>query len=250
VTRYQLASSTLYPGLFTDNIDKMKAYYDGRGLRFMELLRQSETYAELFFELPGSKLKIQSDSSRAMEPTTSGYVGLSIAGLDDGLDAPVSELDPDGLPVRSVPYGWSGITSLGFSVDVPDRRRYVEFLITGMPGHENEHGVRVGDTQFLLSETPERGRSTPICRRGFTYITLIVHDLVNVHRVLLDAGAEDSFGITRLHDRCVFSFVRDPFGNWIEVVQYANLSGPLPDVRRIEGHLDAVVTWREEAIPL
>jgi hypothetical protein len=48
----------------------------------------------------------------------------------------------------------------------------------------------------------------------------------------------------------VFSFVRDPFGNWIEVVQYANLSGPLPDVRRIEDHLDAVVTWREEAIPL
>jgi hypothetical protein len=93
------------------------------------------------------------------------------------------------------------------------------------------------------------GESSPICRRGFTYITLIVHDLLTAHRTLLDAGAQDSFGITRLHDRCVFSFVRDPFGNWIEVVQYANLSGPLPEVRFIEDHLDSVVRWREEGVP-
>jgi catechol 2,3-dioxygenase-like lactoylglutathione lyase family enzyme len=249
MARYQMSSSTMYPGLFTDNIDQMKSYYDERGLRFMELLRQSDTYAELFFELPGSKLKIQSDTSRPLPPAESGYIGLDIAGLIDG-DTPLEEKDPDGLPVRSVPYGWSGITSLGFHVDVPDAARYTEFLTTGMPGRVNEHGVRVGDTQFVLTETPGRGRSTPICRRGFTYITLIVHDLETAHRALLDAGAEDSFGITRLHDRCVFSFVRDPFGNWIEVVQYANLSGPLPDVRHIEDHLDAVVAWREDAIPL
>jgi catechol 2,3-dioxygenase-like lactoylglutathione lyase family enzyme len=182
-----------------------------------------------------------------MPPSTSGYVGLRVAqlGATEGVDG----RDPDGLPMRLVPYGETGVTSVGFVVDVPDLARYVSFLTEGMPGLVNEHGVRVGDTQFLLSETPGRPRSTPICRRGFTYITLIVHDLRTAHRALLDAGAEDSFGITRLHDRCVFSFVRDPFGNWIEVVQYANLSGPLPDVREIEDHLDSVVAWREEAIP-
>ena len=240
---YQLSSSTMYPGLFTDRIDAMRRYYTGRGLRFMEQLRQSDSYAELFFELPGCKLKIQSDTSREMPPADSGYVGLTIAGGE-----PADERDPDGLPVRTVAYGTDGVTSLGFHVDVPDEARYRRFLREAMPGHENEHGMRVGDTQFLLTES-DRGRSTPICRRGFTYITLIVHDLRTAHATLLDAGAEDSFGITRLHDRCVFSFVRDPFGNWIEVVQYANLSGPLPDVRAIEDHLDSVVAWREDAVP-
>lgn len=245
---YQLASSTLYPGLFTDDIGPMHEYYTGRGLRFMEQLRQSDTYAELFFELPGGKLKIQSDSHGPMSDAQSGYVGLSIAGTQtvaSGVDR-----DPSGLPVSIVPYGQLGVTSLGFSVDVPDLARYQRFLLEAMPGHVNDYGVRVGDTQFLLTESPGRARSTPICRRGFTYITLIVHDLQAAHATLLAAGAEGSFGITRLHDRCVFSFVRDPFGNWIEVVQYANLSGPLPDVREIEDHLDAVVAWRENAVAL
>ncbi len=246
-TSYNLASSTLYPGLFTDNIDRMRSYYTGRGLRFMEELRQSETYAELFFELPGSKLKIQSDSHAAMEPAKSGYVGLSVA-RSDVTEATVNT-DPDGLAVCFVPYGHRGVTSLGFEVEVPNVDRYRRFLLEAMPGHENEHGVRVGATQFFLSESPEDGRSSPICRRGFTYITLIVHDLPTAHRALLEGGAEEGVGVMRQGDRCLFSFVCDPFGNWIEVVQYPNLSGPLPAARRLDDHLDAVVAWRENATP-
>jgi catechol 2,3-dioxygenase-like lactoylglutathione lyase family enzyme len=243
---YQLASTTMYPGLFTDNIDRMQDYYAGRGLRFMEKLRQSDTYSELFFELPGGKLKIQSDTHAPMPPAHSGYIGLRVASRN--ATEAVLDLDPDGLPFRLVPDGHSGVTSVGFEVDVPDLGRYRQFIQEGMNGRENDFGMRVGDTQLLLTETPDRGLSTPICRRGFTYITLIVHDLLTAHRALLDAGAQDSFGITRLHDRCVFSFVKDPFGNWIEVVQYANLSGPLPEVRFIEDHLEPVVRWREEGI--
>jgi len=244
---YQLASSTMYPGLFTDRIEPMEAFYTGLGLRFMEKLVQSETYAELFYELPGSKLKIQSDSHGSLEKARSGYIGLSVA--SPGLTEVLAQRDPDGLDFRLVPRGHEGITSLGFSVAVPDADRYRRFLVDGMGAFDNEHGVRVGDTQFFIGEFPEMGRSTPICRKGFTYITLIVHDLNTAHQALLAAGAGASFDITRLHDRCVFSFVEDPFGNWIEVVQYANLSGPLPDVRRIEDHLDEVVRWREEGVP-
>ena len=241
---YQLASSTMYPGLFTDRIEPMEAFYTGLGLRFMEKLVQSETYAELFYELPGSKLKIQSDSHGTLENARSGYVGLSVAW------PPLTEVewhqDPDGLDFRLVPRGHQGITSLGFSVEVPDAARYRRFLVEGMGAFDSEHGVRVGDTQFLIAESPGLDRSTPICRKGFTYITLIVHDLRAAQEVLLASGAEASFDMTRLHDRCVFSFVKDPFGNWIEIVQYANLSGPLPDARRIEDHLDEVIRWREQ----
>jgi catechol 2,3-dioxygenase-like lactoylglutathione lyase family enzyme len=225
----------------------MEAFYTGLGLRFMEKLVQSATYAELFYELPGSKLKIQSDSHGRLETARTGYRGLQVA--SSGQREVVAQRDPDGLDFRLVPRGHNGVTSLGFSVAVPDAKRYRRFLAEGMDAYDNEYGARVGDTQFFIEESREMGRSTPICRKGFTYITLIVHDLYAAQESLLAAGAAASFGITRLHDRCVFSFVEDPFGNWIEVVQYANLSGPLPDVRPIEDHLDEVVRWREEGIP-
>jgi hypothetical protein len=141
------------------------------------------------------------------------------------------------------------VTSVGFEVAVPDIDRYVTFLVEGMGAHVGPHGPRVGDTQFLLREERDQGAITPICRKGFTYITLIVHDLEAAHAALVAAGAQPSLGPSRLHDRCVFAFVRDVVGNWIEVVQYANLSGPLPGLRDIEAHLDRTVAWREDAEP-
>lgn len=243
---YELASSTMYPGLFSGNVDAMHRFYDTTGLPFMERLTQSETYAELFYQLPGGKLKIQADTSGPMEPAVSGYVGLTIA---RDIPSETRYRDPDGLDLRLVPYGQDGVTSIGITVRVPDVERYRDFLAAGMGAHEAPAGPRVGDTQFHLVEDPSQPRSTPICRTGFTYITLIVHDLGAAQDALVRAGAEESLGAFRLHDRCVFTFVRDPFGNWIEVVQYANLSGPLPDLRTIEDHLAEVVEWRETARP-
>lgn len=247
MSAYALASSTLYPGLFSDNVDAMQSFYGTAGLRFMERLRQSDTYAELFFELPGGKLKIQADTSRPMERAVSGYRALLVA--TDAVTEPTSLRDPDGTELSLVPYGHQGVTSVGFVVDVPDIERYTRFLVEGMGAHRAADGPRVGDTQFLLREVPDQPPVTPICRKGFTYITLIVHDLQRAHDALVEAGGEASLGISRLHDRCVFAFVRDVFGNWIEVVQYANLSGPLPDLRMIEDHLDRTVAWREDAVP-
>ena len=65
---------------------------------------------------------------------------------------------------------------------------------------------------------------------------------------LLAAGAEHSLRILRLADRCNFSWVRDPSGNWIEMVQYARLSGPLPPVDHLEDHWDEVERWRQDAV--
>jgi hypothetical protein len=48
----------------------------------------------------------------------------------------------------------------------------------------------------------------------------------------------------RLADRCIFSWVRTPSGNWLELVQYADY-GPLPDLPRAADRWPQIIRWRE-----
>ncbi len=243
---YQLARGVLDPGLFSDNAPKMQEFYTSEvGLEFVEELVHSPTYRELMFAVPGGKMKIQA-STEPMPPSTSGYRELIIAA--PGLDRERSLVDPDGLAVTLVPPGHRGVTHVGVVCVVPDAARQRDFLVEAMGARPFEDGLRVGDTQLILHEDRGAPRPTPPFSRGFTYLTLIVHDSVAAHRQLVEAGAEHSARTLRLADRCLFSWVRDPSGNWIEAVQYAELSGPLPDIERLDQHWDEVIRWREGAI--
>ena len=238
-----LARTLLDPGLFSDNTERMSHFYIHEvGLPLLERLPHSDTYAEVFFTLPPGKLKIQS-STLPMEPADSGYAGLIIA-QHERREA-TSLVDPDGLPVQLVPVGHRGVTIAGYVVRVPDVERQRRFYIDGMGAIDTGDGLRVGETMLFVEHAPGKARSSPAWRRGFTYITLIVHDAVATHEALLSAEAEHSLRLLRLDDRCLFSWVRDPFGNWIEMVQYAELSGPLPDIGRLAQHWDEVTKWRE-----
>lgn len=243
---FQLARRSLDPGLFSDNAPTMQAYYDSVvGVPFFERLDHSPTYAELFFELPEGKLKIQA-STEPMDKAVTGYRQLILA--RPGRDEVTVLTDPDGLTVNLVPVGHRGVTNVGLVCAVPDLEVQRRFLLDGMQAEEVDGGFTVGSTRIFLEHDPAQQRSTPPMRRGFTYITLIVHDIEAVHRSLLDAGGEHSLRILRLADRCLFSWVRDPHGNWVEMVQYAELSGPLPDVDRIADHWEEVILWREQAV--
>lgn len=243
---YELARGVLDPGLFSDNAAKMQEFYlSEAGLDFIEELVHSPTYRELMFTVPGGKMKIQA-STEVMRPAVTGYRELMIA--RPGLDEAVSLTDPDGLTVTLAPPGHRGVTHVGVLCAVADVAAEEEFLIKAMGARPVDGGLRVGDTQLILEQAAEPYTTTPPFARGFTYITLIVHDCVAAHQCLLDAGAEHSARILRLADRCLFSWVKDPSGNWIEMVQYAELSGPLPDIDRLADHWDEVVRWREEAV--
>ena len=244
---YELARGLLDPGLFSDNADAMTAFYVSEaGLPFLERLKHSDTYAELFFTLPPGKLKIQA-STEPMDPASSGYRELLLArsGVDD-----VRRLtDPDGLAVTLVPVGHRGVTHAGYVVRVPDVDVQRRFYVDGMGAVDVDGGLRVGDTMLLVEEADRAEAPTPAWRRGFTYITLIPHDCEAALDALLAAGAEPSMRVLRLADRCLFAWVRDPNGNWVEIVQYAELSGPLPDIARLDQHWDEVTKWREEGVP-
>lgn len=247
MARFELARGLLDPGLFTDNAPKMESFYEELvGLPRLESLRHSPTYQEVFFTLPPGKLKIQSFDS-PMGPAVTGYQQLLVA--RDGLAEAKALRDPDGLAVALVPRGQRGITSAGIVCGVRDVDAQARFLLEGMGARRHEGGFRVGDTQVFVEEDAAAQRATPTCRRGFVYLTLIVHDCRAAHAALVAAGAEHSARALRLMDRCLFSWVRDPAGNWIEIIQYAELSGPLPEVDRLADHWDEVEAWRDHGTP-
>src|SRR3954453_2358302 len=186
VAPFHLARANLDPGLFSDNWRVMRDYYVTTvGLPFMERLEHSPTYAEQFFELPEGKLKIQS-FDEPMDVAVTGYRQLYLArpGRSDVIDL----VDPDGLPVRLVPPGHRGVTNVGVVCAVADVEAQRRFIVAGMGGTETDDGFQVGSTKIFVRHEPDQPRSTPPMRRGFTYITLIVHDIENCHRALLDAG--------------------------------------------------------------
>ncbi|MFO0690440.1 MAG: VOC family protein [Myxococcota bacterium] len=245
--RFELARGLLDPGLFSDNAPAMWSFYEGVvGLPRLENLRHSPTYQEVFFTLPPGKLKVQSFDT-PMGPATTGYRGLAIA--RDGLAEARSLRDPDGLAVTLVPRGARGVTSAGITVGVRDVDAQERFLIEGMGARRHAGGLRVGDTQIFVEEDANARPTTPTCRRGFVYITLIVNDCRAAHADLVAAGAEHSARVLRLMDRCLFSWVKDPAGNWIEIIQYAELSGPLPEVERLADHWAEVEQWRDHGKP-
>lgn len=79
-------------------------------------------------------------------------------------------------------------------------------------------------------------------------LTLVVDDLTYAHQHLIASGG--SHGIRMSTDpgvpgRCLFSFVRDPSGNWIELCQFADLSGPLPDLTEPDPSMDDFIAFRD-----
>ncbi len=243
-----LARTTLDPGCFTSRSTEMSDFYSSAvGLPFLERLEHSPTYRELMFSLYEGKLKVQS-FDEAMPVSASGYRELIVA-RDDA--AEVRHLtDPDGTAVSVVPSGHRGVVNIGFECAVADVERQRRFYVEGMGASESDGGLSVGTSRIFLThdETRTADANTPPRSVGFVYVTLIVHDAEAARRQLVDAGAGDSLRMLRLDDRCIFCWLRDPHGNWIEVVQYADLSGPLPDIDRIADHWPEVSRWRETGV--
>ena len=106
---YELARGLLDPGLFSDNGPKQEEFYGGvLGLPFIERLRHSPTYQEVFFGLPPRKLKVQSFALPMTGPAVTGYRELWIA--RDGLREVRRLRDADGLEVALVPRGFRGVS--------------------------------------------------------------------------------------------------------------------------------------------
>jgi catechol 2,3-dioxygenase-like lactoylglutathione lyase family enzyme len=235
-----LARETLDLGLFSDNPAMPGFYMNELALTFVESLQHSPTYSENFYAANGASLKINA-SSEPMEAGTSGYRGLIIA--RDGVREPRQFVDPDGLLVSIVPPGHDGVHQMGIVCEVPDVETEREFLVQGVGASEDDGVLRIGETAFFLRPGGVT-RPTPTWRRGFNYYVVFVTDITSAHQHLLDSGAEHSASPILLGDRCSFSWVRTPSGNWLELVQYPD-TGPLPDAPSAADRWPEITKWRE-----
>jgi hypothetical protein len=240
MSTFTLARATLDIGLFSDNPAMAGFYMNVLGLPFVEALPHSDTYSENFYAANRASLKINA-STEPMEPGTSGYRGLIIA--REGITSPQRFVDPDGLVVTIVAPGHDGVHQMGIVCEVPDVAAERAFLVEGVGARDDEGVLRIGDTAFFL-RTGGVARPTPTWRRGFNYYVVFVSDIVTAHQQLLDNGAEHSAPPIRLADRCAFSWVRTPSGNWLELVQYAD-TGPLPDAPKAADRWPEIIRWRE-----
>jgi catechol 2,3-dioxygenase-like lactoylglutathione lyase family enzyme len=235
-----LSRETLDIGLFSDNPAMPEFYIRELGLPFVEALRHSPTYSENFYAATEASVKINY-STEPMDAGASGYRGLIIG--RDGVDAPCEYVDPDGLSVTIVPRGHHGVVQMGIVCEVPDEVREREFLITGL-GAREDHGVlRIGRTALFLRAAPVE-RPTPVWRRGFNYYVLFVKDIMRAHRHATEHGGEHSASPLLLGERCAFSWLRTPSGNWVEFVQYADY-GPLPAAPLAADRWPEITRWRE-----
>jgi hypothetical protein len=242
-------------GLPTHRRVEMCEFYEREvGLVHLETAPIVEGQDEIFYTMHGSWLKLNA-TDWELPPAVTGYRELLIA--DAGRSEPRHLTDPDGLAVTLVPVGHRGIDEVGVVVAANDLEEERRFVVEGMGGvavggDAGANAYRVGNTVLFLEQAPEPIAPTPILTQGFTMLTLIVDDLLTAHQAMVAAG-----GIHGLRpaadpaepERCVYSFVADPTGNWIELVQFGELSGPLPDLSASGPSFDEFFAFRDHATP-
>lgn len=235
----ELAKLCLDVGLCTSQLDASLALYRDRlGLPYEELLKVSKGNRQHRLGLRGSVLKIN-ESRDELAPAPSGFRRILIA--DATIDAPDVHMDPEGVTVERVLPGTAGVTALGVVMAVADVGAQVRFLTDGLWGDAlgpastsadppDPQRVRIGTTVLLLEHQPSAPRTGRREALGFRYMTIQVHDVAATHRHLLALGYEEGLAPVRLGDTAAISFIRDPGGNWWEISQRANLTGPLPQL--------------------
>lgn len=223
----QLAKPHLDVALFTNDRDAMLAFWQERvGLPFEELLPTGGGNHQHRHAMNGSVLKLNHARDALPEAPPSGYRELWIA--REGEAGQRLLTDPDGNRIVLAPPGERGVQGVGVVVAVRDAEAQRDFYREALELEEPATGVfRCGDSLLFVEEDPGATRDVAIAGRGFRYLTLQVFDCEAQHQRILAAGGREGAAPRRLGDVAIFSMVRDPDGNWLEISQRGSLTGGL-----------------------
>jgi len=233
-----LAKDRADVGLFTNRYDEMRDFYGGRlGLKFLETAGIGKVQQHRY-DLGGSWLKINTASNPLPPPSPGGYRKLVIPTAQ--VTQPQTLADPDGNTVELVPPGYNGIDHVELQLGVSDIGVFERF-------HTEVLGsARIGPARFRLGrsilsftadpaaspyvapprkegETPNLMRATAaLVGPGLRYFTVQVRDCGAEHDRVLAAGGNEGSPVMpgpAGGPTVALFFIRDPDGNWIEVVQ-------------------------------
>jgi lactoylglutathione lyase len=217
--------------LFTNQKESMLRFWqDEAGLVFEELLPTGGGNHQHRHGVNGSVFKLNHLRAALPDAAPSGYRSFVIART--GVEAALALRDPDGNLVEIVPRRGDGVVGVAMRVAVRDvaaqDRFYAEVL--GLPQRaEGVYGC--GDSLLFVEEDADAARDPQITAPGYRYLTIQVRDCEAEHRGILERGGREGAPPRRLGEVAIFSMVRDPGGNWIEISQRASLTGPLGDAR-------------------
>ena len=224
----KLAKPHIDVAVMTERLDEMLAFWQGpAGLTFEELLPTGRGNHQHRHGIHGSVFKLNHPRDGLPASPASGYRGMWIAG--DDITERQTLTDPDGNRVVLAATGDNDVTGIGIVVGVRDPDAHARFYSEALGLESIGNGrFQCGDSVLIVEHDPKAESDVPLPGKGFRYLTIQVFDCVKEHTRILDAGGIEGARPDQHGDVALYSMVRDPDGNWIEISQRASLTGPLP----------------------
>ena len=222
----RLAKDRLDVGLMTDDPAMLAFMTDEVGLGAPERLPVTRGMVQHRFDVDGSVVKVNVletlDSERR-----SGYREIQIA--DPNAREPRLLVGPDGIRVRVAPPGDAGVRQLGIRLAVRDLAAASHWFGHVLGWEVDGACARLGASVVLLEEDASAPERVAMPVRGWTYLTVQIHDCDAETAAAVERGAAVARPAITLGKVARFSMLADPWGNQIELSQRASLTGrPLP----------------------
>ena len=236
----ELAKDCLDIGIFTNNLDAMRAFYGERiKLPYEEMLPVGGGVRQYRYGLLGSVLKINHSRDALPARVLGGYSRLIIAHGD--ATSCTSMTDPDGNQLELAPSGHNGIHQVGLHLGVTSEADFDHFYGVVLQAEKlGPKRYRIGKTVLSFEKDSSARRSDRSASQspaevmmsmrgtGIRYFTIQVRDCsATFAHAMANSAWEGSRPVT-LGEVARICFIRDPDGNWIEISQRASLTGPLP----------------------
>jgi catechol 2,3-dioxygenase-like lactoylglutathione lyase family enzyme len=227
-----LDKNSLDFGMFTNQPEAMHNFYGGElGLKFEGTTPMGPKFKLSRYDLNGSVLKLWHAADPLPPRAAAGYKTLTVA--DPKATAPRTVSDPDGNRIVFVPPGHDGVEQIEFQLGVSDLASSERFY-GDLPDAERIAGgrYRLGQTILSLSaDSAARQVTTQAIANpldavvamsgvGFRYLTIVVRNCAAEYERLAAKGVNPGVALTTTAGPLAGLFmVRDPDGNWVEVLQ-------------------------------
>jgi lactoylglutathione lyase len=218
----KLATPSVDIGLYTNDLKPQLDFWRGEiGLPLESVLAVRPGVDQHRSHMPAGVLKINHCAEPLAADAPSGYRELLIA--QEGLSQPRALTGPEGARLSLVPPGHDGVSQVGIRLGVRDLNAHRRFYGEGLRLPEERPGAfRAGQTLFLLEQDPSAPNDPQMSAAGgWRYITFQVTDLIAEHAAILAGGGREARPPFAFGSALKVSLVRDPDGNWIEVIQRA-----------------------------
>jgi catechol 2,3-dioxygenase-like lactoylglutathione lyase family enzyme len=219
-------------GIFTNNPEAMHDFYSGQlGLNFQGTTPMGPKFKLSRYQLNGSVLKLWHAADPLPARAAAGYKSLTIA--DPKSSAPRTMSDPDGNQLVFVAPGHNQVDQIEFQVGVSDVALFERFYGDVLGAERIGSGrYRLGRT--ILSLSADAGarqvKTEPLTNPldavvamsgiGFRYLTIQVRDGAAEYPRVIGKGVNPGVAlITGAGPLPALFMVRDPDGNWVEILQ-------------------------------